>query len=208
MPTPSAVRNVVETLEKTGLSPEQVLAIGSFFERDADVLRSVASGFKKTGRTIESRVQGWSMGAALPDGARIRIRCSLDDSYPRGTVIAFLSEGKVVVHRVIRKGRVRSGVDYLVTRGDSLLLPDFPVHMTSVLGPVIAFEASGSWRTPQEAAPRPRLKRFLSAVAAGTVGAALDLDVRFARFCTWGFWECQRWLYQIQAKLGTLREGV
>jgi len=198
----------VETFEGSGLSPEQVLAIGSFFERDADVVRSVASGFKKTGRTIESRVQGWSMGATLPDGARIRIRCSPSDSYPRGTVIAFLAEGKLVVHRVIRSGHMRSGSQYLVTRGDSLLLPDFPVHQTSVLGPVIAFESSGSWRTPQAAASRPRLKRLLSAVAAGIVGAALDLDIRLARFCTRGFWECQRWLYRIESKLGSLKEGV
>ena len=198
----------METFEGSGLSPEQVLAIGSFFERDADVVRSVASGFKKTGRTIESRVQGWSMGATLPDGARIRIRCSPSDSYPRGTVIAFLAEGKLVVHRVIRSGHMRSGSQYLVTRGDSLLLPDFPVHQKTVLGPVIAFESPGGWRTPQAAASRPRLKRLLSAVAAGIVGAALDLDIRLARFCTRGFWECQRWLYRIESKLRTLREGA
>jgi len=148
------------------------------------------------------------MGATLPDGVRIRIRCSPSDSYPRGTVVAFLAEGKLVVHRVIRRGRMRRGSHYLVTRGDSLLLPDFPVHQTFVLGPVIAFESSGSWRTPREAATRPRLKRLLSAVAAGIVGAALDLDIRLARFCTRGFWECQRWLYRIESKLGRLKEGV
>jgi Peptidase S24-like len=196
----------VEASDSLGLSSDEVVAIGSVFERDADFVRKVANGFKKAERTLESRVQGWSMGKTLPDGARIRIRCSPREAYPRGEVVAFLNEGKIVVHRVIRTGRGRRGRSYLLTRGDSLLLPDYPVHNTSVLGPVIAFQSSEAWQSPREGVPRPAGKRLLSAIAVGLVGAALDVDVRLGRLCTWGLWECQRWLYRIESTVGRLEE--
>jgi hypothetical protein len=142
--------------------------IGEFIR--ADPQRAIAAARllrHGTPTTVDSEVRGVSMGAGIPDGARIRIACG---AVPMtvGTVVAFIAGGRTVVHRI----RGRHG-DWLITQGDAMRLPDVPVSCDAVLGQVIAVRAERGWQ-PLAAPPRlPRRDRALSWLV--YVAAALQL---------------------------------
>lgn len=84
------------------------------------------------------------MGSTLPNGSRIRIQINRRTDYRPGEILAFLPCRQVVVHRVVARGRGR-GRGHLLTRGDSLVVPDPPVDRTRVLGPVTEVDGGDGW---------------------------------------------------------------
>ena len=95
-------------------------------------LAAVASLWRKTGRSLRARFGGSSMEPAIPAGALVQLRCG-EPGAP-GDVIAFLSGGRIVVHRVV--ARAADG-RWTLTRGDARILPDVPVRdPEAVLGRV------------------------------------------------------------------------
>ena len=96
---------------------------------------------------IDSQVQGASMGAAIPNGARIRIRAGAVDTLRTGKVIAFLAGRRVMVHRIVYEGRRGSARNFLLTQGDGNWLCDPPVARSMVVGEVEAVATAGEWQT-------------------------------------------------------------
>jgi hypothetical protein len=86
----------------------------------------------------------------------------------------------VVVHRVVRRGWLGPANNYLITRGDAALIPDPPVGLRFVLGPVVGLKSEEGWAAPGEPAPQPPLRRFLSSVMLALMSVALEIDVQFA----------------------------
>jgi len=100
------------------------------------------------------------MGATLPHGARIRV--AEGGAFERGTIVAFVANGKTFVHRVSWRGRSWAARGWLLTQGDALRLPDPPVHRDAVLGQVVAVERGDVWQPADGAGRLPRRERALA----------------------------------------------
>ena len=104
---------------------------------EGETLAAVASLWRKTGRELRARFGGTSMEPALPPGTEVVLRCG--ETGGPGHVIAFLAEGRLVVHRVVARAADGS---WTLTRGDARILPDMPIRdPEAVLGRV-----TGVWR--------------------------------------------------------------
>jgi len=110
---------------------------------------------------IDSQVRGASMGAAIPNGARIRIRAGAVDTLRAGKVIAFLAGRRVMVHRIVYEGRRGSAREFLLTQGDGNWLCDPPIARSMVVGEVEAVATAGEWQT----IPAPRIPFYRRLVA-------------------------------------------
>lgn len=110
--------------------------------RDVEIFRVVAAR-----RPVESVVRGASMGAALPDGCRIRIAWpGADAQWVPGQVVAFLGGSRVMVHRIAHAARGAAARGYLVTYGDGNWFCDPPVESAALAGRVEEHEVAGEWR--------------------------------------------------------------
>lgn len=85
-------------------------------------LAAVAELWKSGRRELVCRFGGASMSPAIAHQAEVRLLCGVP-SVERGDVVAFLDEGRVIVHRVV--ATLPGGG--LLTRGDARLLPDRPL---------------------------------------------------------------------------------
>lgn len=104
---------------------------------EGQALEAVASLWRKTGRQLRARFGGSSMVPALPPGTEVLLRCG--ETGGTGDVIAFLADGRLVVHRVVARAPDGS---WTLTRGDARVLPDVPIlGRDAVLGRV-----AGVWR--------------------------------------------------------------
>jgi len=104
---------------------------------EGEALVAVASLWRKTGRQLRARFGGSSMVPALPPGTEVLLRCGEEGA--RGDVIAFLAEGRLVVHRIVARAPDGS---WTLTRGDARVLPDVPIlDPDAILGRV-----AGVWR--------------------------------------------------------------
>jgi hypothetical protein len=96
-------------------------------------------------------------------------------------VIAVVMEGRICVHRVVYRGRGRRARTCLIVQGDRCVLPDPPVDVGAVLGPVTAFSrADGSWTPPGGPEPRHPGARALAFVAVTILAVLVEIDVRLA----------------------------
>lgn len=121
------------------------------------------------------------MGAAIPDGARIRIR--LDGAVhaaPDAAVAMLLSGDTFTVHRLVRRGRSPVARRFVVTHGDGNIFCDAPQRVTDLLGTVIAVRhPDASQWVP--VAPPARLRLWRRAVTLGferIMSAALEVHPR------------------------------
>ena len=104
---------------------------------EGQALEAVASLWRKTGRQLRARFGGSSMRPALPPGTEVLLRCG--EVGAPGDVIAFLADGRLVVHRIVARAPDGS---WTLTRGDARVLPDVPIlDPDAVLGRV-----AGVWR--------------------------------------------------------------
>jgi hypothetical protein len=140
---------------------------------EGQALEAVASLWRKTGRQLRARFGGSSMRPALPPGTEVLLSCG--EPGGTGDVIAFLAEGRLVVHRVVARAPDGS---WTLTRGDARVLPDVPIlDPDAVLGRV-----AGVWRAASleevpvgpDSPPRRFVLRIFSAVlqASPRAGAA------------------------------------
>ena len=146
-------------------------------------MKAIATLLKRSERILESQVRGHSMGATLPDGVRVRIRCGTSVAHRPGIVITFLTEPGLVTHRVLAW---RGG--HVLTRGDATGACDPPVPLDRILGTVDAWRTGAEW-LPVPGPPRRSLTaRFGSALSFLAVSTALAVHPRFAkRVAVWGF---------------------
>lgn len=159
-------------------SPEIVGAIGRMLRADPARTLAVAQSLRAPDRLLESTVTGMSMAPGLGPGSRIRIALIHRDRYDAGEVVAYLSGSEVVVHRVVHRGRAAAARGYLITRGDATLVPDPPVGLGRILGPVTSVLSGGGWM-PLCAPPRRSLRaRVLRALASAAAKGALYVSPR------------------------------
>jgi hypothetical protein len=126
-------------------------------------LAAVAALWRKTGRELRARFGGSSMDPAVPPGAEVVLRCG--ETGGPGDVIAFLSGGRLLVHRVV--ARAPDGA-WTLTRGDARLLPDVPiVDAEAVVGRIAGLWRAGSLVSvpaPPDSLARRCVLGFASAV--------------------------------------------
>ena len=125
--------------------PELIDAVGSLLQADPARIVALASSLRAPNRSIESTVEGMSMGQGLPPGSRIRIELIERAQYDTGEVVAYLFDGQVIVHRVVHRGRIGVAAGHVLTRGDATLVPDPPVEHARILGPVKGVWREGRW---------------------------------------------------------------
>ena len=113
---------------------------------EGEGLAAVAALWRKTGRELRARFGGSSMEPAVPPGTELLLRCG--ETGGPGDVIAFLADGRLVVHRVVARSVDGS---WMLTRGDARVLPDVPIRdPEAVVARVAGLLRSGSL----EAVPR------------------------------------------------------
>ena len=120
-------------------------AVGNLLQADPARIVALASILRAPNRSIESTVEGMSMGQGLPPGSRIRIELIERARYDTGEVVAYLFDGQVIVHRVVHRGRIGVAAGHVLTRGDATLVPDPPVGRDRILGPVKGVWREGRW---------------------------------------------------------------
>lgn len=155
------------------------LVAGPRWGPGTDALARLRAVTSKTPATIFSDLRGSSMGAAIPDGVRIRIRTGRDDLWHVGTVIAFLAGSRLMAHRIVYEGRRGLARQFVLTQGDGNWLCDPPVNRSTIVGEVEAFLAGDEWRAV--GAPRTRFHRRLVARLSQTLmGLAVEWNPAFA----------------------------
>lgn len=149
--------------KSSGVGPdnEQILALSTF-------LRSGALEF-------ETCVRGGSMGTALPEGSKIRIRFAKENRLTVGQIVVYVSKYGVVAHRLVRSANSR-GVRYVITRGDATVCCDVPIQSSAVFGIVTEFLSGGSWQPVPQAAPRWFGFRVVASVISGVIGTVLRVN--------------------------------
>jgi hypothetical protein len=151
------------------------LVAGPRWAPGADALARLRAVTSKTPTRIFSDLRGTSMGPAIPDGARIRIRSGQDDLWHAGMVIAFLAGRRLMAHRIVYEGRRGLARHFVLTQGDGNWLCDPPVNRSTVVGEVEAFFADGEWRAV--AAPRIRFcRRLVARLSQTLMSLALELS--------------------------------
>ena len=163
------------------LGEERLSALGNFICRSDRPLLAVTRLRRDGGAlAFESRVAGGSMGTSIPNGARIRV---VDSSLQeRGQIIAFVAGGKTLVHRVRWRGHAWAARGWMITQGDTLRLPDPPVHRNAVLGHVEAVEHGPTWESPAARERLPRRDRALSLLILTACVGLLEIHPRIARW--------------------------
>ena len=160
---------------------ERRRALGAFLWSDESRILAQIAHWREIGGCLECRISGGSMGTAVPGGSRLRIGVSADAAYPVGRVVAFLVGTRVIVHRIVYRGRRRHARGHVITLGDAVLVPDLPVPLDSILGPVLELEDKGRWRPPTPAPARSLGRRLAARMMITAAGLALELNVGLAR---------------------------
>jgi hypothetical protein len=176
-------------------------AVTPLLQPNSDLFRAAITRFRKAQGVLECQLRGGSMGQAIPAGSRIRISFVDPASYHTGQVIAFLTGNSMCVHRIVYCGRWRRARHYLLTQGDRCLLPDAPVSVTSVLGPVTEYAQEGPWQppaTPQRRQLIPRLSAFVVLMA---LAAGLEIHVQMAQWLAVQLWRAERLCARVRARV-------
>jgi hypothetical protein len=113
------------------------------------------------------------MWPAIPAGARLRVQLLDGDACSSGDIIYFARDDGYMAHRVVYHGWLGATGGYLLTRGDSCIVPDPPVVSSRVLGTVVAVEIDGGWRAPGAPGSTSVVGRVARIVSLATVTALL-----------------------------------
>lgn len=98
------------------------------------------------GSYLRFQAKGWSMRPLIHDGDFITVSPIENSAVKVGDVVFYtLSEGRVMVHRVINKYKKDSSVTMLI-KGDATFSPPDKVDSRNVLGKVVAIERNGHKR--------------------------------------------------------------
>lgn len=171
-------------------------------EHDGERLLAIAALLRSRGCEVECRVQGDSMAPTLPDSALVRIRFATDASIAVGQIAAFVAGRHVIAHRVLHRGRRTSAArEHLLTGGDATVLPDPPVRVAAVLGPVIALLEADTWSSPAGPPPIRSWRRAVRGVLVAVVAGTMLLNVRLAAALTIALIRTRRRLLGLDARL-------
>ena len=132
-------------------------------DKDAARRLALASLIGRKNGLIECEVQGCSMGATLPEGCSIRVEPGSPRLLSRGDVIAVAVGKQIMAHRIVRVPGDGAKRPHVLTRGDAHFVPDPPISMEWIIGPVSEVRIGGRW---SPVGPAPRKLAYLAAVAA------------------------------------------
>jgi hypothetical protein len=132
--------------EKPAVPSSKDLVAGPAWSPGIQDLARLRALTRKNTAVIHSDLRGTSMGSAIPDGARIRIRSGPQEDWHRGQVIAFLAGSRMMAHRIVYEGRRANARHFVMTQGDGNWLCDPPVNRSTIVGEVEAFSTDGEWR--------------------------------------------------------------
>jgi signal peptidase len=144
---------------------------------DAAQLRSCVDLLSRSGRIVESDIRGGSMGAAIPDGSRIRIRLTSEERFRPGQIVACMEKGFLFAHRVVH---VRK--DAIITQGDGWVLCDPPIRISQVLGEVVSCRVGEEWIAPASEANRSETASRAARRQVRLIAFCLRIHLRLARF--------------------------
>lgn len=105
---------------------------------NGDRLRGVAELWQRQHKDVEVRFGGVSMMPAIEPGQPLRLLCD-DAPLQVDTVVAFVFNEQVVVHRLLAMSRDGA---WLVTCGDAHYVPDVPIRAESVIGRIVRSDDS------------------------------------------------------------------
>lgn len=157
-------------------------AISSLVWKHPEVILNAAAQLQDSDAPIECRLRGASMEPTIAMGARLQIRLGEGGPYHCGDVVAFVLDGGVCVHRVVRCGSGQRSANHLITQGDACLCPDPPIAASQVLGRVTIPRNDQGFAPP---APRPPVARSGSLVARALlelVACLMKIDIRIGQF--------------------------
>lgn len=154
--------------------------------KSAEYSSAILNILKQSGKVIESKICGDSMGASIPNNAIIKVEPIQAQVWKVGQVIVYLSGKSLVAHRItyVGSGRLK---DIIITRGDNCLGSDVPVNTNAVLGVVQSYTISGSTHAvPPEFKKKLQQKIFIE-LTTHTIIMTLHLNRSLARFVTLKF---------------------
>jgi hypothetical protein len=125
---------------------KHVTVVRSFLRDHPQAMVPLAAHFQARQVVFDSAIRGSSMWPAIPAGARLRVQLLDGDACSSGDIIYFARDDGYMAHRVVYHGWLGATGGYLLTRGDSCIVPDPPVVSSRVLGTVVAVEIDGGWR--------------------------------------------------------------
>ena len=123
------------------------LAVGADQEQKVLNVGLMRAAVAVAGGMVEFTVRGVSMGAAIPDGTRIRIRSPHVETWREGRVVACAAFRTLIAHRIVYVGRGELALPFIITHGDGNWLCDAPILRSTVVGEVYEFELLNDWRT-------------------------------------------------------------
>lgn len=100
--------------------------------------------WKDVGKESTLQVSGWSMHPLIKDGDSVVVKHTRQDIKP-GETVAFMQGQRIIVHRVLRRYRLR-GETFYVNRGDRNQFIDSRVRENAILGKVVAIERKSNNR--------------------------------------------------------------
>jgi hypothetical protein len=121
------------------------------------------------------------MGATLPHGSRIRIRCEAIREPHLGQILAFTSGSTLVAHRLVHLGRGRAE-GFFLFRGDAFLFSDPPIPHDAIVGPVTAVLRDGAWQPLAEPSPSADARRRLRELILSVERTVLQVHPALPRF--------------------------
>jgi hypothetical protein len=137
----------------------------------------------RTGRSFETVLAGASMGEAIPDGAVVRIVPGDPKTLIPGDVFAFHdASGRIVAHRLVRRGRRRRARDFVIALGDGNRFPDPPIAIEAILGKVVAYSDGTTWHDVPPRGHRSPIDALMSAAAVQSTVVTMEVHVPLA---TW-----------------------
>jgi len=156
-------------------------------EHGPERLRAFAAILKQNERSFECEVRGRSMGETLKDGARIRVESGESRSYVPGQVVAFLCGDAVIAHRIVHMGRRGRARGHLLTRGDACFLPDPPMPVEAVLGPVMTLDGGDAGSPPPPAPSRAGLRALSREMVTRAISTLMIVHPALAQRAVKGF---------------------
>ncbi len=150
---------------------------------DDQQLRACLQLLQRSGKVVESIVQGDSMGSTIPDGSKIRILSVPPDALKNGDIVACVADGFLSAHRLVYGGaKHESATGYLITQGDAWILCDGPRPLATLLGVVEECFIGGSWVRPSATPPRSEAEQRAAARQVVLMTYCLRRSAGLARF--------------------------
>lgn len=112
-------------------------------KRGKEMLENVGLKLLSEGKTIKIKAHGYSMYPCIKPGSVVFIEPLGIKGKPRkGEILAVRRKGGLIVHRltgILEK----DGAEYYIARGDSNIMPDYPVTAELIVGRVTDAEYEG-----------------------------------------------------------------